>query len=83
MGSCCPKPAARIIKIGTSQAGIIGLDETLKKVMEEGLTEKSDLEIELLALTRDQGNYIATSVEEAYKEALMREYRSFCEKQGA
>ena len=81
MGSCCPKPSTKIVKVGTSQAGVIGLDEILKKAMDEGLTEKSALENELVALARDHGNYIATSAEGVYKEALLREFREYCRQQ--
>ena len=81
MGSCCPKSTTRMIKIGASQAGIIGLDEILNKIRSEGLTEKRDLERELLALARDHGNYVASSAEEMYKEGLLREYEDFCRKE--
>ena len=82
MGSCCEKPGTRIIKVGNSQAGIIGLDEILNQVKGEA-EGVNDLEHELLALAKDHGNYIASSAEGAYKEALVREYRDFCRKQGA
>jgi hypothetical protein len=68
--------------VGTSQAGIIGLDEILNQVKGEA-EGVNDLERELLALAKDHGNYIASSAEGAYKEALLREYRDFCRKQGS
>ena len=30
--SCCVKPIAKIIKVGTFDAGIIGLEEALKNI---------------------------------------------------
>jgi hypothetical protein len=81
MGSCCAKPTTRIIKIGTSDAGIIGLEEMFKNAYTSGKTSDEELKSELLALARDSGNYIATGMEQAYEDALLREYRSFCKKQ--
>lgn len=81
MGSCCSNKPPRIINVGTTQAGIKGLDEILHQVKEEGLVEKEDLERELLALARDYGNYIAPSMEGAYARALLREYREYRQKE--
>lgn len=81
MGSCCAKPIARIIKIGNSEAGILGLESILKNARTSGKTCDEELKSELLALARECGNYIAPSMEEAYKSAFLREYRVFCKEE--
>lgn len=80
MGSCCSNKPPRVISVGNTQAGIKGLDEILHQVKEEGLVEKEALERELLALARDHGNYIASSMEGEYAKALLREYKEYCQK---
>jgi hypothetical protein len=81
MGSCCAKPNTRIIRVGNADAGILGLEEIFKNARTSGKTNDEELKSELLALVRDSGNYIATSMEQAYKDAFLREYRNFCKKQ--
>ena len=79
MGSCCAKPVAVMIMVGKSQAGIIGLHEIFHRLQTEGRTDDPAIAAELVALAREFGNYIAPSAEQSYKEALLREYRKFCE----
>ncbi len=81
MGSCCAKPITRVIKVGNSEAGILGLEEMFKNARTSGKTSDEELKSELLALAKDYDNYIATSMEQAYKDAFLREYRNFCQKQ--
>lgn len=81
MGSCCAKPITRIIKIGNSEAGILGLENILRNARTSGKTSDEELKTELLALARESGNYIAPGMETAYKEALLREYHDFSKKQ--
>jgi hypothetical protein len=80
MGSCCAKPITRIIKVGNSDAGILGLEEMFRNAQTSGKTSDEELKSELLALAKDYGNYIAASMEQTYKEAFLREYRAFCKK---
>ena len=80
MGSCCAKPITRIIKVGDSEAGILGLEEIFRNAQTSGKTSDEELKTELLALAKDHGNYIAASMEQTYKEAFLREYRLFCKK---
>jgi hypothetical protein len=82
MGSCCAKPIATIIKVGNSEAGIRGLKQILTNAQSSGITDEEKLKTELLALARDNGNYVAASVEQAYKEALLREYKEFNKRGG-
>jgi hypothetical protein len=81
MGSCCPKPKVRIIKIGNSEAGILGLDEILQHARTSGKTSDEELKSELLALARDAGNYVAASLEQTYKDAFLREYKKHLQDQ--
>jgi hypothetical protein len=78
--SCCIKPIAKIIKVGTFDAGIIGLEETLKLVYTLGVKDEEQIKTELLRLVREFGNYISPGTESDYKDALLREYRKFIEK---
>jgi hypothetical protein len=78
--SCCVKPTAKIIKVGTFDAGIIGLEESLKHVYTSGVKDEEQIKMELLRLVKEFGNYIAPGTESDYKDALSREYRKFLEK---
>jgi hypothetical protein len=78
--SCCGKPIVKIIKVGTFDAGIIGLEATLKNVYSSGVKDEEQIKTELLRLVREFGNYISPGTESDYKDALLREYRKFIEK---
>jgi len=80
MGSCCVNPITRIIRVGNSEAGILGLEEMFRNAQTSGKTSDEELKSELLALAKDYGNYIAPSVEQTYKDAFLREYRTFWKK---
>lgn len=75
--SCCGKPIAKIIKIGTFDAGIMGLEEALKNVLSSDLQNEEQIKIDLLRLVKDFGNYIAPGTESDYKDALFREYHKY------
>ncbi len=75
--SCCSKPMTRIIKVGSTEAGLVGLDAALSTVHQSGLKDDEEIKNELLHAVRRSGNYIAGSVEQDYKIALLREYREF------
>ena len=78
--SCCGKPLAKIIKVGTFDAGIVGLEESLKNVYTSGLKDEEQTKTELLRLVREFGNYISPGTESDYKVALLQEYRKFVKK---
>ena len=78
--SCCIKPIAKIIKVGAFDAGLIGLEETLKNMYISGVKDEEQVKTELLRLVKGFGNYIAPGTESDYKDALLREYRKFVEK---
>ena len=75
---CCSKPKATIVKVGTFDAGIVGLEEIFKGMLASGKNDDQSLGKELVASARQHGNYIAASVETLYEQALLREYRLFC-----
>jgi len=79
--SCCVKPIAKIIKVGTFEAGIVGLETALKTVYTSGVKDEEQIKAELLRLAKEFGNYISPGTESDYKDALFREYRKFIEKQ--
>jgi len=79
-GSCCAKPVARIIKVANVEAGLIGLDQAIQNVFIAGVKEDEEIKRELMRWVRDFGNYVSPSREQDYKQALLREYKSYVEK---
>jgi hypothetical protein len=79
MSNCCATPIARIIKVGEIETGIMGLEIALRNAYLLGLTDEEQAKQDLLAMIREFGNYVSPSREEAYKEALLHEYRKFCQ----
>lgn len=77
---CCVKPIATIIKVGTSEAGIIGLDVALRNVFISGVIDEEQIKIALLQSVKELGNYITPGTESIYKEALLREFGIFVNK---
>ncbi len=80
-GSCCVKPIAKIIRVGDSESGIVGLEEIFKSVYVSKITDEEEVKLKLFTLAKGFGNYITQNMEETYKDALLREYRQFCKKQ--
>jgi hypothetical protein len=78
--SCCGKPIATIIKIGNSEAGILGLEESLHNVYVAGITDEEQIKSDLLRWIWQFGNYVAASTESDYGKALLREYREYVER---
>jgi len=76
-GSCCAKPITRIIKVADFEAGLTGLDQALQNVYISGVTGEEEIKRELLRWIRDFGNYVSPSRENDYKQALLREYKSY------
>ncbi|MEO0156266.1 MAG: thioredoxin family protein [candidate division WOR-3 bacterium] len=67
----------RQITIKGNRIGIIGLDEILQLAKQAQIGDENSLKIFLLEKAKEQ-NYIPSSAEEDYKNALYREYRRFC-----
>jgi hypothetical protein len=76
-GSCCPKPLAKIIKVGTLEAGIVGFEAIMRNLAESEWTDEQALATQLISKVREHGNYISPATEELYKLALLREFRLF------
>ena len=66
----------RQINIKGNRIGIIGLDEVFQSAKQAQITDEKTLKDFLLQKAKEQ-NYIPSSVEEDYKNALYREYRRF------
>ena len=81
-GSCCARPIAKIIRVGTFDAGIVGLDTALKNVFTSGIKDEEQVKSDLLRLVVEFGNYISPGTEDDYRDALFREYREFAAKRG-
>jgi hypothetical protein len=77
MKPCCAKPFVRIIRVGDFEAGIMGLDDVFRKMWAAGVVNEDELGNNLLALVRNEGNYITPSREREYRLALLREYEIF------
>ncbi len=77
MGRCCAKPLAKIIRVGDTEAGILGLDQVFEKIHASANQNEQEVKDNLLRLVKEFGNYIAPSKEKEYKEALFREYLEY------
>ncbi|MGB9721505.1 MAG: thioredoxin family protein [bacterium] len=64
------------ITVRGNQVGIIGLDEIFQSAKQAQITDEKTLKDFLLQKAKEQ-NYIPSSIEEDYKNALYREYRRF------
>ncbi len=64
---------SRTIKIGTSNIGLIGLDVALNEATARNLDESCVVDFLYAKINRN--NYIPAGMEQAYREALLREYR--------
>lgn len=78
--SCCGKPITKIIRVGFFEAGIVGLEEALKHVYYSGIDDEEQVKMELLRSVKEFGNYISSGAEDDYKNALIREYRTYITK---
>ncbi len=66
----------RQINVKGNRIGIIGLDEIFQSAKQAQITDEQNLKDFLLQKVKEQ-NYIPSSVEEDYKNALYRKYRKF------
>lgn len=78
--SCCPQPAVTIIKVGLTEAGILGLEAAMRNVYVSDAKDDEQIKNELLRWVKQFGNYVALSHEQEYKDALWREYRKYAAK---
>jgi hypothetical protein len=68
--------------VGDFEAGIVGLETVMQNVYRSGIKDEEQVKTELLQLVKDFGNYITPSTESEYRDALLREYRTFVAKMG-
>lgn len=77
MAGCCdpraPKP--KVLKIGNSTIGIMGLEGAMEEVASLGPLSHEQLATELLARLK-KNNYIPDSARDIYAEALLAEYKN-------
>lgn len=74
---CCAAAAARMIRklaLPGGEVGIVNLDNILKEVAELKLADDNAIRKELLKRVKIY-NYAATSADNEYSEALLREYK--------
>lgn len=77
---CCPASAARMVKkllIGGTSVGIAQLDEAIGEVYKIKLGDPNKIKKELLRLVKIY-NYVPSSAENEYADALLEEFRKFC-----
>ena len=79
IGSCCGGDAAvtRVVldERGIS-VGVVGLKQIFEQLYVMGRKPEAEVVEELLAMVKTR-NYVAPSVQEQYKTALLREYAAF------
>lgn len=66
-------PAPRTIRIGTASVGLFGLDLALNQALARQLPDEEAADFLFAAVAGT--NYIPPATEQAYREALLREYR--------
>jgi len=74
---CCAAAAARMIKklaLPGGEVGIVNLDNILKEVADLKLANDNAIRKELLKRVKIY-NYVATSADNEYSEALLQEYK--------
>ena len=77
MKPCCPSAAERKVKkivVGETVVGIVRWEEIKDEVRKKGGRNEEEIAEELLRLVKIY-NYVPSSAEEEYKEALLREYK--------
>jgi len=69
------------IRVEGQLTGVIGLEEAIKTVA-DGPGQMSDSEIAAALLSRiEKHNYVPSKIKEAYRKALLREYRKYLGKE--
>lgn len=80
---CCAAAAARMTKklvLPGGEVGIVNLEGILKEVAAMKLADDDAIRQELLKRARIY-NYVASSADSEYSEALLREYRKLARRQ--
>ena len=74
---CCAAAAARMIKklaLRSGEVGVVNLESILKEVADLKLANDNAIRKELLKRVKIY-NYVATSADNEYSEALLQEYK--------
>jgi hypothetical protein len=79
-GSCCANPVTKIIDIDGIETGIMGLDTIISNAYLFDIKDEAELKEQLLKWTKEFGNYVTEGRENAYKDALFREYKIYSDK---
>ncbi len=77
-GCCGGDWRVKQIRIGGVTVGIVGLTKVLEQVYRLGREPGPETAEELLAMVKTQ-NWVERSLQESYKEALLREYTAYWE----
>ena len=80
---CCAAAAARMIKklvLPGGEVGIVNLESILKEVADLKLADNEAIKKELLQRVKIY-NYVASSADNEYSEALLREYKKLLQRQ--
>lgn len=76
-----PNPSYRLVRVGRSMSGMLGLDEIFADLYEAGKSPSDTATQEELVRRARKENYIPAHAEVEFAEALLREYRSYCQTQ--
>jgi len=81
--NCCCKPSISGLRMlafpDGSRVGLTGLDSVMADLQREGKPADEAAALEMISRL-EKNNYIADPARKIYQEALLREYRHFCEK---
>ncbi|MBC7098867.1 hypothetical protein H5T52_07070 [Candidatus Bipolaricaulota bacterium] len=81
MRRCCDLSGLEHIEVDGRKVGIFGLREAIAEVVSLGLSDEERIAEELLSRIAAR-NYISPQARDAYKKALLREYRKAVRKDG-
>jgi hypothetical protein len=59
---------------------MVGLETAMQSVYRSGVEDEEQVKTELLQLVKNFANFITPSTESEYRDALLREYRTFVAK---
>lgn len=74
------KSVTKIINIDGIEVGIMGLETIISNAYLFDINDEDELKEQMLKWIKKYGNYITKSREDAYKEALLREYKIYRDK---
>lgn len=77
--TCCGGPTIPItrVKIGGASVGLVALEPVFEQMYQQGHRDGSGVDEEILKAVKVY-NFVPTSVEQSYKETLLKQYQKFC-----